>query len=415
MKKKFTANMTRRGLLRSGFYGLGAVGAAGMPWLSGLTHALDAAGNDNERILVVVELSGGNDGLNTVVPFQNDHYYRLRPTLAIPKNEALTISDDIGFHPSLRAFEALYKDGKMAVIHGCGYDNPSLSHFTSMSYWHTGVPNGGEPLGWAGRFMDARWPEAERENLLLNIADSQSLAVRSRLHTPLVFDNPAQLNREGDELQKQAYSQLVQNRETGNGSLQFLQNVAENAASSSEFVRDAAAAYRTPVDYGISGLGGDLRNVAALIDAGIGSKVYYTSYRGNAFDTHVYQADLHSRLLLYAADAINGFMRDIERLGRGREVAVMVFTEFGRRVEENASQGTDHGTATPMFVFSGSGEINGGLYGTHPSLGDLDDGNLRMTTDFRRVYASMIQEWMQYPDSAKVLRSPHAPLTLFRV
>ena len=163
--------------------------------------------------------------------------------------------------------------------------------------------------------------------------------------------------------------------------------------------------------YGISLLGGDLRNVAALIDAGMDTRVFYVSYRGNAFDTHVHQADVHERLLLYTADAISAFMQDAERIGRIDDIAIMAFTEFGRRVEENASAGTDHGTATPMFVFAK--KLNGGIYGEHPSLSDLDDGNLKMTTDFRRVYASMIQEWMQYSDINGVLKGDYQGLGLF--
>ena len=206
--------------------------------------------------------------------------------------------------------------------------------------------------------------------------------------------------------------ELSKPRETGNDSRNFLRNVAANAEESSAFVRDAIRAYRTPVDYGVTaGLAGDLRKVAALIDAGMPTRVYYVSFQGNSFDTHVHQADLHTRLLMYTADAVRGFMRDLERIGRADDVAMMMFTEFGRRVEENASGGTDHGTATPMFVV-GSG-VRGGLYGDHPSLTDLDDGNLKMTTDFRRVYATMIEDWMHYADTASLLKGDYDPVKVF--
>jgi uncharacterized protein (DUF1501 family) len=308
-------------------------------------------------------------------------------------------------------FERLYKDGLLAVVHGCGYDHPSLSHFSSMGFWHTGVPNGGEPLGWLGRLADERF-DAARRNMVVNLGTSQSLAVRSRRHSPLVFDDPARFRREGTDAEKQALSELSQPRSTANATLAFLGSTAQNATESSDFVRRASSAYRTTVDYGSGGgLGGNLQRVAALIAAEMPTRVYYVTYQGNNFDTHVQQADLHSRLLMYTADAIRGFMEDVKRLGRGDDVALMVFTEFGRRVEENGSLGTDHGTATPMFIV-GRG-VKGGLYGQHPSLTDLDDGNLKMTTDFRRVYATMIEEWLGYDESQAILKERYQRLGVF--
>jgi len=187
---------------------------------------------------------------------------------------------------------------------------------------------------------------------------------------------------------------------------------AQNATDSSDFVRQASASYRTPVDYGIGGgLATNLQRVASLVAAGMPTRVYYVTYAGNSFDTHVQQSDLHSRLLMYTADAIRGFMEDMKRIGRGDDVAMMVFTEFGRRVEENGSLGTDHGTATPLFIV-GRG-VRGGFYGAHPSLTDLDDGNMKMTTDFRRVYATAIKEWLGYDDTAAVLKGKFAPIGVF--
>lgn len=415
MRDKISINgcsCTRRDFLRRGLHGVG-VGAA-LPMLlrntSSALAATDAADDDPGRILVVVELSGGNDGLNTVVPYSNDAYYRARPNLGIPENDLLKLDDDFGFHPSFAGMEELYKDGNMAVVHGCGYDNPILSHFVSMSYWHTGVPNGGDPYGWVGRMADATCPES-RKNLLVNIANQQTLAMRSRVHTPLVFNNPNNFRRSGNENQKAVFEHFARPKETVNDSLDFLNKVGTNAKESAAFVREASASYRTSIDYGVlGGLGGDLRKVAALIDRGMPTQIYYVSYQGNSFDTHVHQADLHTRLLMYTSDAIRGFMKDMDRIGRGDDVAMMVFTEFGRRVEENASLGTDHGTATPMFVLGN--RIDGGFYGDHPSLETLDDGNLIKTTDFRRVYASIIEEWMQYEDSKSILKKDFEPLGL---
>jgi uncharacterized protein (DUF1501 family) len=372
---------SRRDFLVRGLYGLG-VGAALPLVLSRTSAALSAQalqGTSIERhpnrILVVIELSGGNDGLNTVVPFGDAAYYRARPKLGIAEREAIRIADGFGFHPSMVGFERLFKDGRLAVVHGCGYDRPSLSHFSSMGFWHTGVPNGGEPLGWLGRLADETVPAATR-NVIVNLGNSQSLAVRGRQHSPLVFDDPARFRREGTDEEKRALAQLSRSRTTTNATLDFLASTAQNATESSDFVRRASSAYRTPVDYGQGGgLAGNLQRVAALIAAEMPTRLYYVTYQGNSFDTHVQQADLHTRLLMYTADAVRGFMDDVARLGRGDDVAVMIFTEFGRRVEENGSLGTDHGTATPMFLVGKS--VKGGCYGQHPSLTDLDDGTHR--------------------------------------
>ncbi len=408
---------SRRDFLARGLYGIGV--GAGLPFILNQTSAALAAqaleGTSLEkhpnRILVVVELSGGNDGLNTVVPYGDPAYYRARPKIGIPAREVLKVADGFGFHPSMVGFERLYKDGLLAVVHGCGYDHPSLSHFSSMGFWHTGVPNGGEPLGWLGRLADETYPAATR-NVIVNLGTSQSLAVRGRQHSPLVFDDPTRFRREGTDVEKHALAEMSRARTTTNGALQFLASTAQNATDSSDFVREASATYRTPVDYGTGGgIGGNLQRVAALIAAKMPTRLYYVTYQGNSFDTHVQQADLHSRLLMYTADAVRGFMEDIKRIGRADDVAVMIFTEFGRRVEENGSLGTDHGTATPMFVV-GKG-LKGGLYGQHPSLTDLDDGNMKKTTDFRRVYATMIDEWLGYKDTQPILKGRFEPMGLF--
>lgn len=427
--------LSRRDLLRLGLHGVGV--SAALPLLLHRTSAAMAATSDGsasgplgKKILVVVELSGGNDGLNTLVPYGNDDYYRQRPTIGLKKDELLLLDDEFGLHPSLEGLERLYKDGKMAAVHGCGYDNPSLSHFESMGFWHTGVPNAGEALGWLGRLADLG-VEGDGDPIV-NIGSSQSPAVRAAEHTPVVFSDPERFEWRGSERQRATFERLTSGDEEGasdgtlangeatdaagrhiaNPSLDFLHRVSANAAQSSQFVRAACAKYRTPVDYGIrAGLGGDLIRVAALIAAQMPTNLYYVSAAGNQFDTHVHQADVHSRLLMYTSDALHGFMEDLERIGRADDVAVLVFTEFGRRVEENASLGTDHGTATPLFVL-GQG-VKGGLHGKPPSLTELDDGNLVKTTDFRQVYASVVEEWLGFGETEALLKGSFKSLGLF--
>ncbi len=416
----FHRRITRRDALRAGLYGLGV--SAGLPF-SANTSALAWADTAQptttaahpERILVVVELSGGNDGLNTVVPYGDDAYYQLRPTLGIPAREVRkidTADDHFGFHPAMGGFEQLYKDGNLAVVHSCGYEKPILSHFSSMGFWHTGIPHTGEKLGWLGRLADALDPDVQRD-YLVNVSTAQSLAVRSRKHSPLVFYDPASFSRAGVYQQQPVFQQLSQGKQTSNSSLNFLNALADNATQSAAFVRQAWADYETPVDYGAreAGLGLDLRKIAALIQADMPTHLYYVSYAGNVFDTHVHQLDLHTRLLTYSTDALRAFVDDLKRMGRGKDVTVMVFTEFGRRVPENASRGTDHGTATPVFVLGDT--VKGGLYGTPLSLTELDDGNLRYTTDFRRVYATLIKEWFGYEDTNSLLRGDFETFGMF--
>ena len=406
--------LNRREALQQGLCGLGV--SAGLPLIFG--RAAQSMAEDEtsggvvnpERILVIVELDGGNDGLNTVVPYGDDAYYRHRPDIAIAAEDLRPIDDHFGFHPSLAGFERLYKDGKFALIHGCGYDNPILSHFAAMGFWHTGVPIAGEKLGWIGRLGDKLSPEG-RENFIVNVAKQQSLAVRSRVHSPLVFDDPARFLRAGRYEQTPLLGTLTGTENSSQPTLKFLSGVASSALKSAKFVREAWATYSTPVNYGLElPISQDLRKVAALIDAGMPTRLFYVQYRNNDFDTHVHQVDLHARLLAYASDPIHGFVKDMDRIGRGDDVTMMVFTEFGRRVPENASGGTDHGTATPVYVVGN--KVRGGQYGKPVSLTELDDGNLLYTTDYRRVYASLIGDWMG-ADADTVLKGHFESLRLF--
>ena len=390
---------TRRSLLQamSGF-------AAGLP----LSEAY-AARDMSKRILVVLELSGANDGFNTLVPYADDAYYRLRPKIGIRPARLRKIDDQYGFNPGMAGFERLYKEGKMAIVHGCGYAQPSFSHFTSMAYWHTGAPNSGEPYGWLGRLADAIDP-ALTANFLVNIDERQSLAVRAARHVPVVFDDPEKFRRKGLYQSRPLLDLAPQGMTVENASQRYLDGVAASAREASQLVRTAWSNYKTPVDYGLISV--DLPKVAAMIAADLPTRLYYTAYRHNAFDTHVQQGELHQRLLSYVSDAVSGFMQDMERIGRADDVTVLVFSEFGRRAAENTSLGTDHGTANHMYVIGKP--VKGGHYGKPPSLTELDaDGNVAHTTDFRRVYASLIEGWFGYQQSRALLSGDFAPLAMF--
>ena len=392
---------------------------AGMAGLSAMsmvppafTQAAQAAATQaaaSGKVLVILELSGGNDGLNTVVPYGDDAYYRQRPNIGIPKNELRIIDDHFGFNPGMAGFESLYKDGKMAIVHGCGYENPSYSHFTSMAYWHTAAPNSGDEYGWVGRLADSVAPSAP-SNYLVNIGSKQSLAVKSEKHVPVVFDDPNRFMREAFAAEKKALDVVPDIGEIENPSRRFLLDIARGANDASALVRDAWSKYDSPVDYGVNDL--DLQKVVALLDAGMPTSLYYVSYRNNSFDTHVFQNNLHRRLLTYTSDAVAGFIRDLERIGRADDVALMIFSEFGRRVPENVSLGTDHGAANAMFVVGN--QVKGGHYGRLPSLTELADGdNLAYTTDFRKVYQTITQGWLGHNDSANLLGGDFGTFNFF--
>ncbi|OYW25564.1 MAG: hypothetical protein B7Z51_11030 [Methyloversatilis sp. 12-65-5] len=319
-----------------------------MPGVFGTIARAAAAAEAEDRILVVFEMSGGNDGLNTVVPYADDRYYRLRPKIGIRPDKVRKLDDRFGLNPGMAGFERLWKDGRLAIVHGCGYDNPSFSHFTSMAYLHTATPNSGDDYGWVGRLADAMSP-APVPNYLLNIDTAQSLAVRSRVHTPVVFDEPDRFVRSALHPTR-ALLDDVAVASTDNPSRRYLEQVAVSARESS--------------------------------------------------------------LAVYTSDSIHGFLRDMERIGQADRVSLLIFSEFGRRVPENTSLGTDHGTANVMF-FAGR-QVKGGHYGTPSDLGALDAGdNLIHTTDFRSVYASAIDGWLKVGAADTILKGRFAPLPVF--
>ena len=413
MKKHdlFRKSLNRRQLLNMGLTGMGAM-ASTLAAPSAFSQAVNAAAAQataNGKVLVVLELSGGNDGLNTVVPYGNDAYYQHRPNIGIEKDELRIIDDHFGFNPGMAGFERLYKDGNMAIVHGCGYENPSYSHFTSMAYWHTASPNSGDEYGWVGKLADSMAPDAPA-NYLVNIAAKQSLAVRSSKHVPVVFDDPNRFMREAFASEKEALEMIADIGQVENPSRRFLLDIARSANDASALVREAWNNYNSPMDYGVNNL--DLRKVAALLDAGMPTSLYYVGYRNNAFDTHVFQNNLHRRLLTYTSDAISAFMQDLERIGRADDVALMIFSEFGRRVPENVSLGTDHGAANTMFIVGN--QVKGGHYGELPSLTKLTEGdNLEYTTDFRKVYQTMIQGWLGHGNAPQLLGGDFGTFDVF--
>jgi uncharacterized protein (DUF1501 family) len=387
------SGVSRRDLLRlgAGGIGLGLLGGLGPvpPVLGQASRAVAASAAG--KILVVFEWFGGNDGLNTVVPYGDPLYYKHRPTIGIKERELLPIDAHFGWHKSLRGMKNLYDDGKVAIVHGVGYDRPSFSHFTSLSYWHTAAPNSGNEYGWVGRTASSLDAAGARANLIVNVSDSQTLAVKAQQHVPLVFVDPAAFKR-GLFAQELPLVDSLSAQDTPVGDAhKYVLEVTKSAAQASEVVRAAWTEYRRKANPDLRLL--DLDKVVALIEADFPTKLYYVPLRGSLFDTHVNQAAPHDRQLQYCSDAIEGFFREMERIGRAGDVVMYVHSEFGRRVPENTSLGTDHGTAQVNFVIGDA--VKGGMYGKPPSLADLVLGdNLESTTDFRRVYATLIADWL---------------------
>ena len=415
MNRKFLRErgITRRELARAGLTGAAALCAlGGIPARSvfgRIAHAVAPPRELENRILVVFEMSGGNDGLNTLVPYGDGAYYRHRPTIGLKPDELLKLDDHFGLNPGMLGFERLWQAGDLAIVHGCGYDNPSFSHFASMAYWHTAAPNSGAEHGWVGRLADRMQPGGAPA-FIVNVGATQSLAVKSRDHVPVVFDDPEKFRRAGFFEERALFEHVAGDGANGNASRRFLRAIAQSALDASALVREACASYQTPIDYGLVPL--DLPKIAALIAADVPARLYYTSFRDNAFDTHVHQNNLHQRLLTYTADAIAAFMADMARIGRAGDVVMLVFSEFGRRVPENTSLGTDHGTAGLMFLIGKP--VKGGHYGEVPSLTELVEGdNLRHTTDFRRVYATATAGWLGYQDTRGLLGEDFEPFPMF--
>lgn len=367
------------------------------------------------RVLVVVQLSGGNDGLNTVVPFAEDAYYRDRPTLAIGRPQVLTINDHCGFHPQLTGFAKLLEAGKLAVVQGVGYPNPNRSHFESMDIWHTAQRNeANRNTGWLGRYFDsARGQAGDRDPAAMHFgAENQPLALAAEhVAVPSVrsIDRFRMKLADDRELRQAVEQNVAAARPATNDLLQFVQASAASALTTSKLVENAAANYQAAVEYPAFELAGKLKTIAQLIDAELTTPVYYVTLDG--FDTHSTQAAAHAGLLRQLADSVHVFVEDISAHGHGDRVTVLSFSEFGRRVQENASQGTDHGAAAPVFL-AGS-HVKSGLIGAHPSLTDLDDGDVKHHTDFRRIYASLLQTWLGVPDPAAILGARYEPLGVF--
>ncbi|HEY2827086.1 MAG TPA: DUF1501 domain-containing protein [Pirellulales bacterium] len=367
-----------------------------------LAHAAAAELDQRkDTILVVVQLTGGNDGLNTVIPYSHDAYRKARPKLAIAAKDVLKINDSIGLHPSARGLSELLQAGKLAIVQGVGYSSPNRSHFESMDIWHTCLRKGNpRTTGWLGRFLDASHTSTDVDAAAIHIGlEKQPLALATENVRVSSFGSPESFRLEdgGSRKFRDAIRALTgTDQQPSDPLLGFLQTSTTSALSTSERIAEVLRDYQTPVAYPESAFASRLKTIAQLINAGLKTRVYYVELDG--FDTHSQQAAAHAALLQQFGGAVRAFIEDIEHHGHGERTLVMSFSEFGRRVAENASEGTDHGAAAPMFV-AGS-RVGAGLVGDHPSFDDLEDGDLKFHTDFRQVYATLLQNWLGWPSAA---------------
>lgn len=369
----------------------GAEGAAAGDPIAPVTQG------DAQRILVIVQLAGGNDGLNTVVPFKHDSYKKLRPELALPADKLLKLNDEFGFHPAAAGLKSLHDDGMLAIVQGIGYPNPDRSHFASTDIWELASPEKKFHEGWVGRFFDHECAGKDpcRPESAIALTRETPLTVKGSRFQPVSFMQVADLDWKAarNPYMAKAYEALKQKEQVDfkkDSQLAYLQRVAMDAEVSADQIQTAAAA-KTAVVYPKSKLAGSLETVARMIYHKMPTRVYYVSLGG--FDTHSNQLKRHEDLLTELSEALKAFVGDLKKQGNLDRTMIMTFSEFGRRVAENASGGTDHGAAAPLFVIGS--KIKAGFHGEMPNLDQLERGDLKFTTDFRRVYADMVGPWLK--------------------
>lgn len=357
------------------------------------TAALLGGGVGGHRNLVVVQLSGGNDGLNTVVPIGNDIYHNLRPQLGLQGKEVLGLTDEWGFNANLTGLRALYDRGLVTVVHGVGYPEPNRSHFRSMDVWHT-ASTGNEYIssGWLGRYLDDL--QHAQPYHALESSETLSRVLKGAQQSGLAMDDLERFLKGVQDPAVQAVCQSTHHHhaeEHHHAQVAYLHQTLTRTVDSAAYLKAHRPVKNPNVEYPQSKLSAQLRDVAGFIGAGSETKVYYTGMGG--FDTHANQQGSQGRLLKQLGDSLEAFVRDLESRNRLNDTLVLVFSEFGRRVKQNAGRGTDHGTANCVFVIGNQLKVPG-MLGTPPNLADLDNGDLKFTTDYRSIYAGILRDWL---------------------
>lgn len=394
--------------------GVIAIGLMAPRWLSTIARAdmLRAAQGGkaaSDTILVVCQFSGGNDGLNTFIPYANKLYYQYRPTLGIADTQVLHINEQMGFHPSMQPIVDLYKAGKVAVINSVGYPNPNRSHFASMDIWQSASPDRAMHNGWIGRYLDDTMTHGPLNPVMaLGLSTEKPLALSAKNASVPCFASLTDVkNLIGDPASEEML-RAIQGADAPAGSpTSVVQKASRAALDAMDILSKQLDNYKTKQTYNNDPFGNGFKQIAQLIATSPNTRVVYFSAGG--FDTHARQADTQAKLLGNFANAVGAFQTEMEAIGKADKVIVLTFSEFGRRVAENGSQGTDHGAAAPMFLIGKP--VKGGMYGPVPDLQNLANGDVGFTTDFRQVYAATLDKWMG-GDSEIVLgkKFDHVPL-----
>jgi len=387
--------VTRRSFLLGSAACLTA-GALGPGWLGDLASAAEGP-----RVLVVLQLTGGNDGLNTVVPFKEKLYRELRPGLALSESGPHRLEEGLALHPALAGLKELWDEGMLAVINGCGYPDPNRSHFSAMRIWHTADPKLKEGHGWLGRWLDSKDEPSPVVGLGLGNRKSDALSAQNTsVPTFASIEDIASMAGDND------LSGLLREMQgAGAGASGAAMNSALDAVS---ILNENLSGFTPRQSYPEDEFGQGLKAAARLIAVSPATRVLYLTAGG--FDTHADQLDQHTKLMRGFGDGVRAFFSEMDGIGKTNEVALVAFSEFGRRVKENGSSGTDHGAAGPMFVIGGG--VRGGLYGEYPSLAKLERGDLQFNIDFRRVYATLIGDWLG-ADPKEVLKGDFGRIGLF--
>lgn len=351
------------------------------------------------KILVVIEMAGGNDGLNTVIPYTDSLYDKARPNIGLKAGDVVKIGDRLALHPAMKALGALYEKGNVAVVNGVGYPNANRSHFHAMDIWQSGDPEMKlrERTGWLARYFDADGHYKGNPLSGVVLGGQLPLALEAQNSPVSVIGNGRDFGfGAGADRQKQmeALHALYKGGTVAGSNAEFISNVGNDVYASTQTIRKALQSYdprlSNTANYPQNGLAQSLQTIAKLISGDLGTRVFYASIGG--FDTHANQPQGHANLLGALGESIAAFYRDLAAQGRDKDVMTMTFSEFGRRVQENGSAGTDHGAASCLFLVGGA--MRGGIFGAYPSLEDLDDGDLKYTTDFRAVYSTITEKWL---------------------
>ena len=347
--------------------------------------------------LVIIQLSGGNDGLNTIIPFGNDIYYQKRKTIAINQPDIIKLNDMQGLNPNLSALKEMYDQGWMSIINSVGYPNPDRSHFRSMDIWQTASDsNQFLTTGWIGRYLDANCQNCKTPYTALEVDDTLSLAVKGEKLKGIAVQDPNKLYQITRE---PFFKDLVHEHGDANlneDNLGYLYKTMIETYSSAEYIQKTSQTYNVTGTYPATPFGNQLKTVSKFINSGLQTKVYYVSLSG--FDTHVGQQNQQGRQLKIYADAVAAFVKDLKQTSKLDDTLIMTFSEFGRRVEQNASNGTDHGTANNVLLFGGKLK-NAGIYNNAPDLTQLDHGDLKYEIDFREIYATLLDKWLNVDNS----------------